>query len=251
MIRLNDVEILPTIFPDRTSQIWKLPEYLLDTVYKEYTCVVTWDFEHEDELLHVAQLKVLLDTYVPTVTLVIKYLPYARQDKRVENESTFALSAFAVLLNSLHFAEVKVLDSHNNTRAHAIENLVDLSPAQYIKEAYEQTKSNLILFPDTGATLRYSNYHIGPYITAEKIRDQETGKITSFTMNGKVKGKTVLIVDDIADGGATFCLAAESLKKAGAKKVHLYVTHGIFSKGKEVLRAFGIDKIWTHKGETK
>ena len=64
-----------------------------------------------------------------------------------------------------------------------------------------------------------------------------------------IQNKTILIIDDICDGGMTFKLTAERLKELGAKEVHLYVTHGIFSKGLETLRESGIDRIFTRKGE--
>ena len=44
------------------------------------------------------------------------------------------------------------------------------------------------------------------------------------------------MVDDIADGGASFKYLARKLKELGAAKVGLYVTHGIFSKGLETLK---------------
>ena len=47
----------------------------------------------------------------------------------------------------------------------------------------------------------------------------------------------------------TFKLMAEQLYKQGAAEVHLYVTHGIFSKGLSVLRSSGIKRIFTKDGE--
>ena len=51
---------------------------------------------------------------------------------------------------------------------------------------------------------------------------------------GDVTGKSVLIADDICDGGRTFIELAKVLKERGAAHIHLHVTHGIFSKGKAV-----------------
>lgn len=65
--------------------------------------------------------------------------------------------------------------------------------------------------------------------------------------------KTVMILDDICDGGRTFIEAVKHLREAGAKRVELYVTHGIFSKGVENLLDNGIDHIYTTNslGEAK
>lgn len=251
MISLSDVVVTPTIFPDKTSQVWKLPEDLLAGVWKEDEAHVAWEFEHEGEIAHLAQLKILLDTYTAHVHLWMPYLPYARQDKRVENSSTFALTAFATLLNAIRFASVTVLDSHNNPRAHAIYGLEDLRPKKYIEKAFEDSGANLILFPDAGAWQRYGAYQIGPAISADKIREQSTGRILGITINGKVKDKKLLIVDDLCDAGGTFKLVAEQAIKAGAKDVHLYVTHGLFTKGLQTLRDSGIHRIFTRQGEVK
>jgi len=253
MISLNGVKVAPTMFPDGTSQVWKLPADLLETLYKGYIIEVVWEFESEAEFLHLAQLKTLLDTYSPVIHLDMPYLPYARQDKRVSNDSTFALAAFARLLNALNFTQVTVLDAHNNPRAHAIENLVDQPPRNLISEAIDISGADTLLFPDQGAETRYSAYELGNYVTAKKIRDQSTGAILRVTLKGSVKGCKVLIIDDICDGGATFKGVAEAAltKKAGALEVHLYVTHGIFSKGLKTLRDSGIKRIFTRKGEMK
>ena len=63
-----------------------------------------------------------------------------------------------------------------------------------------------------------------------------------FPSDTLLSNRRILIVDDICDGGATFVGLAKELRAAGAKKVYLYVTHGIFSKG---LPLEGIDKVFT------
>lgn len=252
MIRVNDIEIKPTIFPDKTSQIWKLPEDLLDQLHKDYIITVSWDFENETEFLWLAQLKTLLDQYSPVVHLDMPYLPYGRQDKIVRNDKTFALTTFAKLLNSLKFTQVQVIDAHNNPRANMIENLVDVSPKLNILEAVNEATADCILFPDEGASRRYACYfNDNVCVHAQKVRDQSTGKITSIKISGSVLARKVIMVDDLCDGGATFTMLAEQAYKDGAHSVHLYVSHGIFSKGKKVLRDAGIKRIFTYKGEEK
>jgi len=54
--------------------------------------------------------------------------------------------------------------------------------------------------------------------------------------NRNVEGYNILIVDDICDGGATFNQAAQILKEKGAVNLYLYVTHGIFIKGLDLLQ---------------
>lgn len=251
MISINGFGITPTIFPDRTSQVWKLPEKALDVLYKEGVCTIKWDFESEAEFMHLAQLKMLLDGYCTVINLNMPYLPYARQDKHIDNNSTFALHAFAKLVNSLNFNEVHVIDAHNNFRANMIDRLEDHSPKKYIEDALAATGADTILYPDAGAKTRYFAYQfiVDGSVYADKVRDQSTGLIKGITITGKVKGKKLLICDDLCDGGMTFKLVAEQALKDGAKEVHLYVTHGIFSKGLATLLESGIKRIFTYKGE--
>ena len=78
-----------------------------------------------------------------------------------------------------------------------------------------------------------------PLIYATKQRDTRTGALSNVEIHtGGVDlgSRTILVVDDICDGGGTFLLLAEALRKAGIHNdLELYVTHGIFSKGTDAL----------------
>lgn len=72
-------------------------------------------------------------------------------------------------------------------------------------------------------------------VQAIKKRDPSTGRIISYELEEGVKGRDCVVIDDICDGGATFELLGEYLKKGGSLSNNLIVAHGIFSKGKERL----------------
>ena len=139
------------------------------------------------------------------------------------------------------------MDAHSDNSLNIIQNL---SPCQYIVKALIGCNPDVIVLPDSGAK-RYKN--IGAlegydFIECEKVRDQTTGYITDFEMNECADGKDCLIVDDICDGGMTFILCAKALYKRGARRVALYTTHGIYSKGLNPLRAADIGPIYNRKG---
>lgn len=251
MIKLNDVEVVPTIFPDGTSQVWKLDEDLLASIERDNEADVTWEFSSESEYVHLAQLRTLLFIYTDNVHLFLPYLPYARQDKHVSNETTFAFRVFSRMLNLLDFNTVEVLDPHCKTRVHMIDNVTSLSPRSHIQDAISATSAGILLFPDQGALRRYEPLQLLDHVVADKVRDQATGTITSFTLNGSVLEHVVLIVDDLCDGGYTFVLAAKAAYASGATEVHLYTTHGLYTKGLQVLRDAGIRRIFNCKGEVK
>ncbi len=246
MIYLNGNPLDVTRFPDNTTQVWKLSESLLQLTNFAH---ITWEFSQEGEFLHIAQLKDLLDSYGIDAALRIKYLPYGRQDKKVGNNTTFALRTFAKLLNSLQFNEVVIHDPHSLIAIELIDNSRAVYPMYELVTAIQLTDADYVCYPDKGALLKYSKIYPYEYSYGEKVRDQLTGHITSYELFGESAGKTVLIVDDICDGGMTFKLLAKQLLDAGAKEVHLFVTHGIFSNGLRTLKESGIKRIFTEKGE--
>jgi ribose-phosphate pyrophosphokinase len=247
MFTINDVRVPVTVFPDGTSQIWKLPE----EITQQSLVSIFWKFESEAEVFQLVQLKTLLDSLSIDSDLVITYLPYGRQDKPVSNTQTFALTPFATILNSLKFPAITIMDPHSPMATNLIHNSVAIYPVRSVVEIAELNSIDLICYPDAGARGKYRSIYegIAPYIYGDKIRDQLTGNITGYTVHGIAEGKRVLIVDDICDGGATFKLLAKDLLGAGARSVVLFVTHGIFSKGLQTLRDSGITRIYDQNGE--
>lgn len=262
MIKLNGVEVVATMFPDKTSQIWKIDESILSKV-----CTVNWEFENEGEIVHLAQLKDLLDNYGFEAHLEIDYLPYARQDKEVSNSSTFALRSFAKILNSLKFAMVRVLDPHSEVAVSLIKNCVPWYPITAVESAFMRFEGDLVCYPDEGAKVKYANMYRFPAVFAQKVREPLTGEILRVevtsdedmltalaepnSIRSSVSGRRILIVDDICDGGATFIALTRVLHEMGALAVGLFVSHGIFSKGVGPLFEAGIERVFTNKGEIK
>lgn len=253
MILLNGSTVEPTKFPDGTSQVWKLPDGLLND--RENT--VGWVFDSEYELVVLAQLKDLLDTVAPGVnsTLSMPFLPYARADKEVSNRSSFGLTTFAYLVNNMFFSKVTCYDAHSEKAEGLIKNLEVLYPYEQVASAADSSLSDAVCYPDLGAYnkyyLRYRHVLPGHVCNIDKSRDPLTGTITSAKLAGDVSRRRVLIVDDICDGGATFVEAAKLLYAAGATSVSLFVTHGLFTKGLEPLFDSGIHRVFTRDGECK
>lgn len=248
MIKVDGIEVKATIFPDKTSQVWQLPE----EVFQAKENNIVWDFESEAEFMHLAQLKELLSTFGDrdrNINLEIRYLPYARQDKSVDNKSTFALRVFNKLINTLHFSKITIFDPHSDLSLKEIRNSKEISPIDDVVTVLATVKSELC-FPDTGAFTRYSKYFKDKdKVIFSKVRDQLTGDILGLATTDSIKPTSYLIVDDICDGGKTFIEVAKALYTNGASEVHLYISHGLFTKGLEVLREAGIKRVFTKDGE--
>ncbi len=80
MISFENEVITPTIFPDKTSQVWKLPKELLTFAARDLEkLVIKWDFEHEAEMMHVCQLATLFSSLFPRKKLILNvYLMYIK-----------------------------------------------------------------------------------------------------------------------------------------------------------------------------
>lgn len=200
--------------------------------------------------------------------LHIPYFPYARADRIFDSGASFGLQAFVGLINWCMVDSLCVSDIHN------LENLQKLIPtvkifnlnsgAIILERVIQNTPQEFVYLvaPDKGAINRtltlYEDLDLTtPIIECSKTRDVKTGKITSFYVkyNEPLTGATCILIDDICDAGGTFIPLAKKLKEKGAKKVILYVTHGIFSKklqpfGKdidEIYCMFSIGDYVTHK----
>ena len=255
MISVDGIEITPTIFPDKTSQVWHIePKYLRKMFSGPVT--IRWDFESEGEVMHLLQLVTLIRSTNREAIIKVKlsYLPYARQDKDINNYATFALHTFLSLM-SLAVQELEVFDPHSThlldlyfgDNYKAVEPNLEIS---YAMNGYNGCSPDLICYPDKGASTRYPCLNGVDSVYMEKTRDQATGKINGIELYGEVNGKSLLIVDDLCDGGRTFIEAAKVLRAAGATEVNLYVSHGIFSHplGVSALHQAGIMKVYTRDG---
>lgn len=244
--------ITPTIFPDGTSQVWKIgiEKYIYNHV------MVIWNFENEAELIHLIQLIHLLGSYnIVVMELYIPYFPYSRQDKNISDTTTFAKRVFVDLLAELPSVyEITSLDIHSDI---ATRYKKSYSAIQYVNKAIDDFNPTVLVFPDAGAHTRYSHYSgfsTFDCIVLDKDREQSSGNIGDLKINEektKLSSKYIgledrmLIIDDICDGGATFIKASKFLHDKYKCKIGLYVTHGIFSKGKDIILDSGIEKIYT------
>ncbi len=187
--------------------------------------------------------------------LELPWLPWARQDRHMVAGDSFALKVFARQLNTLSFDKVKVLDPHSDAAGAAIDNFVTIPQEVCLLHSPTlarqfQQQALMLVAPDAGALKKIDAVAratgASEYAVLTKKRDVASGNLTGFALvSGDVKGRDVLIVDDLCDAGGTFIGSAQVLRDAGARSVSLYVTHGIFSKGVENLLSNGIDAIYT------
>ena len=221
--------ITPTTFPDGTKLIRYNPT-IPGSVYE-----ITWLYDNDAELFQLIALTKHLKRFGAKVFLKLPYVPNARMDRVKDSDEVFTLKAFADTINWLGFESVLICNPHS-TVSEALFNrvIVDFDCVyEDVRMAlhFAATDRDVVLyFPDSGAQKRYNDIlaPLGlPYAYGIKNRDWNTGKILGIDIAGydDLKGKNVLMVDDICAYGGTFYYSALRLKELGANDISCYVTH--------------------------
>lgn len=207
-----------------------------------------------DKIMELILTKDALDFYYPRSSkhLKILYLPYARQDRRCCHGESDSGMQFVSMLNTMRFDSVTCADIHSSTTKSAINSrLNEITSLDILSDYNGMDMYDAVVSPDAGAAekVRSISDHLNFYfIQAEKYRDPETGHLSNTNIVSNtdiIGGKRLLIIDDICDGGGTFILLVKELLKHKPLSISLYVTHGIFSKGLQVLYDAGIERIIT------
>lgn len=168
------------------------------------------------------------------VELYLPFVPYARQDRIAQPGDAFSLKVFAGFLNQLNFSKVHICDPHSDVTPALINN-VRVTPQWTIASQVPLEEGTKIVAPDLGAAkkaTRLASLMSRDLVQASKVRDSKTGALSKFTvLSGSLSGTDCLVVDDICDGGGTFLGLGEVLRDRGVKRLGLYITHGLFTKG--------------------
>ncbi|WP_458628738.1 ribose-phosphate diphosphokinase [Winogradskyella sp. PC D3.3] len=187
---------------------------------------------------------------VKTIHLFLPYMPAARQDRVMIPGEALSVKVYADVINSLNLESVTVFDPHSEVTPAVLNHCKVIFNYTFIRSVIKAINSEVTLIsPDGGALKKIYNVsaYLGglPVIECSKKRNVINGKLEGFKVyEDDLKGCNCLIVDDICDGGGTFIGLAKALKKRNAGKLYLAVSHGIFSKGLDVLNAH-FEKIFT------
>lgn len=202
-----------------------------------------------DLLLLLLTTDALKRSGVKRLECFIPYLPFARQDRVMVKGEPLSVKVIADLINSQGFEKVQIYDAHSEVSFALLNNSDAITNHSFVSEVLKEKTGYLIISPDAGAykkifkVCQHLNYK-DEIVLCNKTRNVENGNITSVTCAvNDFQGMDLYIIDDICDGGGTFILLADELKKRNCGKVNLIVSHGIFSKGVDALT--NIDHIYT------
>jgi ribose-phosphate pyrophosphokinase len=203
------------------------------------------------ELLLVA--KTVKQLGVQHLTLVAPYLAYMRQDIAFVPGEVISQRIVGDLLASL-FDAVITLDPHLHRvtslqEAVPVKDAINISAAPILGNLVVQKRTNpLLIGPDEESAqwvAQAAAAHHLDYAVAIKTRlGDRSVDIALPTMD--VKGRVVVLLDDIASSGHTLARAAELLLAAGASSVDVAVTHALFDNQAEALiKKAGVSQIWS------
>jgi len=187
---------------------------------------------------HVMELLILIDAMkrasADRVTAVIPYYGYARQDRKVAPRAPISAKLVADLITAAGANRVMSLDLHAGQIQGFFNIPVDNLFATPILLKYMMSNfaNNLVIVsPDTGGVERARAFAKRLDATLAIIDKRREGPNESQVMNiiGNVKGKRVIILDDMIDTAGTMVQAAAALEAEGATEVIACCTHAVLS----------------------
>lgn len=229
-LKLPLVEISTKRFPDGEFYLRYLGE-----VSDEELLIVQSLYPPQDE--HLLELLAMTHTAqdlgASSITLFIPYLAYSRQDERYLKGECVTSELIRYLFECVGADALYTVDIHSmkvleryRTPAHNLTAAGEL--VRYFAE--RGLRNPLILAPDDEEMALERASFAAEMIDAEydylkKERDRHTGEIKTYVKELSVKGRDVIVIDDIISTGRTTANAARILRGLGARRVYAGVTH--------------------------
>jgi ribose-phosphate pyrophosphokinase len=170
------------------------------------------------------------------ITAVVPYYGYARQDRKAKSRDPISARLVADLITAAGADRMLTMDLHSPQ----IQGFFDIPLdhlqgipilSNYYKKKFDPAEL-ICVSPDVGSVTRARNMSkkIGTSLAIVDKRRQRANSSEVMNIIGDVKGKNVLIVDDMVDTAGTLCNAAKALiEVGGAKGVYACATHGVLS----------------------
>ena len=204
---------------------------------------------------HLMEMFIMMDALrrasAARITAVLPFYGYARQDRKDQPRVPITAKLVANLLVAAGANRVLTMDLH----AQQIQGFFDI-PVDHLYAApviFDYLKKKnlsdlVVVSPDVGGlkmAYAYSQVLDASLAIVAKRRKSAT-EVESMAVIGEVRGKNVLIVDDLTETAGTLTQAAKLLKKKGAKHIWACVSHAVLNDiGIERLRKSAIDELIT------
>lgn len=231
-------ELLNTNLGNSTTQQFSDGEFAVwynETVRGRYVYIVQSTCPNADNLM---ELLLMIDAAKRAsaykIIAVIPYFGWARQDRKDKPRVSIGAKLMADLLSAAGVDRIITMDLH----ADQIQGFFNVPVDHlYVSSVFVPFIRSLnledlvIASPDVGGSKRASTYakHLeAPLVLCHKTREK-ANVVSDMRIIGDVKGKNVVIIDDMADTAGTLCKAANLMMENGAKSVRAVVTHPVLS----------------------
>lgn len=172
------------------------------------------------------------------ITAVMPYFGYARQDRKAKSRDPISAKLVANLITAAGADRVLTMDLH----AAQIQGFFDIpvdnllgSPlfVDYFKKLIgDRTDEFMVASPDVGSVARARTFamKLGLNLAIVDKRREKANQSEVMNIIGDVRGKNIIILDDMVDTAGSLCGAAKALVEVGgAKEIHACASHGVLS----------------------
>jgi ribose-phosphate pyrophosphokinase len=168
------------------------------------------------------------------IIAVIPYFGYARQDRKDKPRVSIASKLMANLLSAAGVTRIITIDLHADQIQAFFDIPVDhlYASSVFIPDLIANNQGNAIMAsPDSGGTRRAAAYAkiLGTEMVVCYKQRSKPGVVGDMALLGDVKGKDVMLLDDIIDSGGTLKRAADLIMGNGAASVRALITHPVMS----------------------
>ena len=205
----------------------------------------------DSNLLQALSLISKAKQYSSNVIAVIPYMGYARQDREFLSGEVVTMKVMAKLFKAVGASKIIVVDIHSKIALNQFKiPSKNVSAVPELVKYFKKMKleNPLVVSPDLGGIQRakdFAKIFGSDFIALKKQRDRKTGKVQIKSKNLKeVKGKDLILVDDMISTGGSIIKATEFLKKQKCKRIFVACTHALLQNNAEKkIKKAGVSKL--------
>lgn len=179
----------------------------------------------------------LHDLHARSITAVIPWLGYSKQDKAFRNGEAISAQLVAKFIEAAGFTGVVTCQLHSEqVIPYFTVPMLELQTHELLLSRLQSDTGNMstcvVVSPDKGGKTRselFAKIAGLPIVYLDKSRNLQSGEVTVMGISDSVRGKDVIIFDDIINTGSTAIKTSEFVKHEGARSVCFLATHAVLA----------------------
>ena len=184
----------------------------------------------ENTLELIILINTLKENGAKKIIVLMPYFGYGKQDKMKYSGDAMSVKLMANIIDLVGADKIIALDLHSEMAGSYFKKLKHLSAVDTLAAYFKNIglKKTVIISPDKGGIERAKRFasclKIKKIVVIEKYRPKvDENKV--IKIKGRVKGRNIIIVDDMTQTGGTLIESAKALKKEGAGDIYIALTH--------------------------